>query len=132
MRVAEPLTLTLTNDTPGVTWPDWAEALPGWDVVPQDVTDQTATLTLRSWLPGDLAIPAITATTPGGVTFTTEPQTVTVTSVLPEDADVADAGTLREAAGALPVSDAGLSLAGQAGHRDRRRAGTGRWVPAAP
>ena len=109
VRVAEPLTLTLENDTPGVTWPDWADALPGWEVVPQQVTDQNATLTLRSWLPGDLAIPAIIATTPGGVTFTSEPQTVTVTSVLPEDADVADAGTLREAAGALPVSDAGLS-----------------------
>lgn len=108
-RVAEPLALTIESDAPGVTWPDWAAALPGWDVVPQTVTDQSATLTLRSWLPGDIAVPPITATTPGGVTYTSEPQTVTVTSVLPEDADVADAGALREAAGALPLAEAGTS-----------------------
>jgi len=107
VRVAEPLTLTLVSETPGVTWPDWAEALPEWDVVPQNVTDHTATLTLRSWLPGDITVPAVAVTTPGGVTFTSEPRVVAVNSVLPEDADVADAATLREAAGALPLPDDG-------------------------
>lgn len=105
VRVADPLTMTVTSDTPGLTWPDWAEALPGWDVVPQAVTDREAKLTLRSWLPGDIAVPALTVTTAGGVTFTTEPRTVAVNSVLPEEADVADATTLRDAATALPGGD---------------------------
>ena len=103
VEVAQPVTVTIVNDGGAVVWPAWDPALPGWEVEPVSVTDTEARLTLRSWLPGDVAVPAITATTAGGVRFTTEPQTVTVTSVLPEDTDVADAGTLRDAAGALPV-----------------------------
>ena len=106
VAVAEPVVLTLTSDGGAVVWPDWAEALPGWQVVPVSVTETEARLSLRSWLPGEIAIPALTAGTPGGVTFATEPQTVTVNSVLPDDADVADAATLRDSAGAVPAAEA--------------------------
>jgi len=105
VAVAEPVVLTLTSDGGAVVWPDWAEALPGWQVVPVSVTETEARLSLRSWLPGEIAIPALTAGTPGGVTFATEPRTVTVNSVLPDDADVADVTTLRDSAGAVPTSD---------------------------
>lgn len=104
VAVAQPVTLTLKSDGQAVTWPDWEAALPGWEIVVQQADEQAATLTLRSYLPGDLAVPAITVSTPGGVSFVTDPRTVTVQSVLPEGADVTDAALLKPEAGALPAA----------------------------
>ncbi len=107
IRVAQPLILTVTSDTPGMTWPDWAEALPGWEVAVRHADELRATLTLRSYLPGEIAIPAIAARSAGGVAYQTDERTVSVTSVLAEDADVSDAAVMKPEAGALQVPGTG-------------------------
>ena len=103
VAVAEPVTVTLASDGGAVIWPEWDAALPGWDVVTESVSDTEARLTLRSYLPGEVEVPALAVATAGGVSFITEPRAVAVTSVLADEVDVADAESLRPAADALRV-----------------------------